>query len=125
MTDNILNESEIKVGYYTSDKGNEAFKTLKEKKSTKVKEFWTKGASYSTDNDFDKYEMLVVIYEIIDGIVYALFADRKYRLPYAVSFKTKFLDKLELRIKDDGKVPNGWRGRASIDDLIDLNKKPV
>ena len=78
----------------------------------------TQGGSHSYDNDFDKNEMLVLVYEVINDMAYALFVDRLYRLPYVLAVKTKFLDKLDLKIKDNGKVPAGHRGRSTIDTLI-------
>lgn len=112
----------IKVGYYISDKGEKEFQQILDKKSTKVKRFFTNGNADTSDNDFDKRDMLVLIYEVIDGFAYALFVDRIYRLPYAVAVKVKHLKKLNLKIKDDGIIPSGHRGRASIDNLIKENK---
>lgn len=113
---------EIKVGYYISEKGEKEFKDIIGKKSTKVKEFYTEKGANTSDNDFDKREMLVLIYEIIDGIAYALFVDRIYRLPYAVAVEVEHLKKLNLKVKDDGKIPPHHRGRSTIDVLIKENK---
>lgn len=107
--------SKLTTGYYESKKGNEGFEILR--KSSKVKQFYTKGSARSDDNDFDKHTMLVCIYEIIGKRAYILIADRKYRLPYALSVKVKDLEKLELTFL--GRIPAGWRGRDTIDTLIE------